>query len=68
MLGTPDLQSLADLDSAVSVVKGMRWITIGPRLLAMMTMAAVVPLAPLVLFQYPIGELASKFFSRLVGF
>jgi hypothetical protein len=30
-------------------------------------MAAVVPLAPLLLFQYPIAELAQKFLSRLLG-
>ena len=47
LLGSPDLQSLADLANAVSVVKGMRWVTIGPRLLTIMTLAAVVPLAPL---------------------
>ena len=67
LLGTADLQSLADLANAVSVVKGMRWITVGPRLLTMMTMAAIVPLTPLLLFQYPLAELAQKFFSRLVG-
>jgi hypothetical protein len=68
LLGSPDLQSLADLANAVSVVKGMRWITVGPRLLTMMTMAAVLPLMPLLLFQYPLADLAQKFFSRLVGF
>jgi hypothetical protein len=68
LLGSPDLQSLADLANAVSVVKGMRWVTIGPRLLTVMTLAAVAPLAPLLLFQYPIAELTQKFFSRLVGF
>jgi hypothetical protein len=68
LLGTPDLQSLADLANAVGVVKGMRWITVGPRLLTIMTIAVVVPLAPLLLFRYPVGELAQKFFSRLVGF
>jgi len=68
LLGSPDLQSLADLANAVGVVKGMRWVTIGPRLLTMMTLAAIVPLAPLLLFQYPIAELTQKFFSRLVGF
>ena len=66
-MGTADLQSLADLANAVSVVKGMRWITVGPRLLTMMTIAAIVPLAPLLLFQYPLAALAQKFFSRLVG-
>jgi hypothetical protein len=68
LLGTADLQSLADLANAVSVVKGMRWITIGPRLLTIMTIALVGPLTPLLLFRYPLAELAQKFFSRLVGF
>jgi hypothetical protein len=44
----------------------MRWITVGPRLLTM-TLAAAAPLTPLLLFQYPLAELAQKFFSRLVG-
>jgi hypothetical protein len=68
LLGSPDLQSLADLANAVSVVKGMRWITIGPRLLTIMTVALVGPLMPLFLFRYPLAELAQKFFSKLVGF
>ena len=68
LLGTPDVQSLADLANAVSVVKGMRWITIGPRLLTIMTVAVVGPLMPLFLFRYPLAELAQKFFSKLVGF
>jgi hypothetical protein len=67
LLGNADFQSMADLANAVNVVKGMRWITVGPRLMTMMTLAAVVPLTPLVLFQYPIDELARKFFARLVG-
>jgi hypothetical protein len=68
LLGSPDLQSLADLNNAVAVVKGMRWITVGPRLLTMMLMAAALPLTPLLLFRYPIAELAERLFSRLVGF
>jgi hypothetical protein len=67
LLGSADLQSLADLTNAIGVVKSMRWITVGPRLLTMMTLAAAAPLMPLLLFQYPLAELAEKFFSRLVG-
>jgi len=68
LLGTADIQSLADLNNAIDVVKKMRWITVSPRLLTMMMIAAVAPLAPLMLFEYPVTELAQKFFSRLVGF
>ena len=46
LLGTPDLQSLADLANAVNVVRTMRLVTIGPRLLTVMALAAVVPFAP----------------------
>ena len=67
LLGSADLQSFADLANTVAVVKSMRWITVGPRLLTMMTLAAAAPLTPLLLFQYPLAELAQKFFSRIVG-
>jgi hypothetical protein len=68
LLGTPDIQSLADLANAVGVVRGMRWITIGPRLLTIMTVAFIGPLLPLFLFRYPLADLAQKFCARLVGF
>jgi hypothetical protein len=67
LLGSADLQSLADLTNAIGVVRSMRWITVGPRLLTMVTLAAAVPLTPLLLFQYPLAELAQKFFKRMVG-
>jgi len=67
LLGTPDLQSLADLANSISVVRTMRWVTIGPRLLSRLTFAALAPLAPLLLFQYPLAELATKLFHHLVG-
>ena len=50
LLGSADLQSLADLTNAIDEVKSMRWITVGPRLLTMMTLAAAAPLTPLLLF------------------
>ena len=68
LLGNADIQSLADLNNAIEVVKKMRWITVSPRLLTMMLIASVAPLTPLLLFRYPVGELAERVFSRLVGF
>jgi hypothetical protein len=67
LLGIGDVQSFAALDSTVNIVKGMRWITVGPRLLTMMALAAIVPFSPLLLFQYPIADLAQKFLSKLIG-
>jgi hypothetical protein len=66
-LGTPDLQSLADLASSVDVVNRMRWVPIGPRLLKQMAVAALVPLTPLLLFNYPLAEVAAQLFARLIG-
>jgi len=68
LLGSEDIQSLADLGHSVRVVKEMRWIVVSQRFLTMMTLAAVVPFAPLLLFQYPIVDLAQKFFTKLIGF
>jgi hypothetical protein len=68
LLGTADFSSFADLTSSIANAKSMRWVTIGPRLLTVMTVALVGPLMPLFLFRYPLAELAQKFFSKLVGF
>lgn len=67
LLGTADVPSLAALDNGISIVKQMRWITVGSRLLTTMTTAAVVPFLPLLLLQYPIADLSRKFIMRLVG-
>jgi hypothetical protein len=67
LLGTEDVRSLADLDSAIHIVKGMRWITVSSRLLRMMTLAAVVPFLPLLLFEHPVADLARTFILRLLG-
>lgn len=67
MLGTADIQSLADLANSVNIVRNMRWVPIGVRLLVMMTAAALLPLAPLLLFKYPLATLTEKFFTTLVG-
>jgi len=67
LLGTPDLQSLADLNNSVSVVGDMRFVPVGPRLLVPLTVAALLPLAPLVLFKYPLAELLAKFVAGMFG-
>jgi len=68
LLGTADLQSLADLNNSVAVVRNMRLIPASRLLFMGLAFAAVGPMAPLLLFQYPLSELALKFFSRLTGF
>jgi hypothetical protein len=67
LLGTPDLQSLADLSNSVNVVRNMRIAPVSRRFWANMLMAALLPMLPLLLLKYPIGELAEKFITRLSG-
>jgi hypothetical protein len=67
LLGTADIQSLADLSNSVSIVRDMRLIPVSPSMLMYLAVAALLPLLPLVLFKYPIGDLLAKFFERLSG-
>ena len=68
LLGTADLQSLADLSNSVRNVRTMRVLPISVRLLVDLLIAAVLPMMPLFLFKYPIAELTRKLFTRLAGF
>jgi hypothetical protein len=67
LLGTADIQSLADLSNSVSIVRDMRLVPVSSRMLMHLAVAALLPLLPLVLFKYPIGDLLAKFFERLSG-
>ncbi|MEI7900492.1 MAG: hypothetical protein WCK89_09570 [bacterium] len=67
LIGTPDMQSLADLNNSVNVVRAMRWIPAGQRLLMIFAVAVIVPLLPLLLLKYPVTELAEKLLQTLSG-
>jgi hypothetical protein len=67
LLGTADIQSLADLSNSVGIVRDMRLVPVSPRMLMYLAVAALLPLLPLVLFKYPIAHLLAKFFERLSG-
>jgi hypothetical protein len=67
LLGSADIQSLADLANSVSTVRNMRVIPVGPRTLRSVTLAVVLPFLPLLLFEYPIAELAATLLKRLTG-
>ncbi len=67
LLGTPDLQSLADLGNSLDIVRAMRLVPISTRLVKDLAIAAVLPMLPLLLLKYPVAELVQKFFSRLSG-
>ena len=67
LLGTPDLQSLADLSSSVAVVRDMRTVPVSARLSVTVMTAALLPMAPLFLFKYPIAELVQRLIAKLAG-
>ncbi len=68
LLGTPDLQSLADLANSINIVRNMSFVPVSPRLLTSLLIAALLPLVPLLLFKYPVAELVEKFFMKLISF
>jgi hypothetical protein len=67
LLGTADIQSLADLSNSVSIVREMRLVPVSSSILMYLAVAALLPLLPLVLFKYPIADLLAKFVERLSG-
>ncbi len=67
LLGTPDLQSLADLTNSVTVVRDMQWVPASRRLFLILAAAAILPMLPLVFFKYPVSDVASKLFQAMTG-
>lgn len=67
LLGSADIQSLADLSTSVDIVRDMRLVPVSPSMLMYLAIAALVPMLPLVLFKYPVADLLAKFFQRLSG-
>jgi hypothetical protein len=56
-LGTPDISSLADLGNAYEVLDRMRPIPFDPSDAIVLALAAVVPMAPLLLTIMPLGQI-----------
>jgi hypothetical protein len=67
MLGSADIQSLADLSNAVNIVRDMRLIPAGRRLLLAIAAATLLPLLPLLTLRYPISTMIDQIVNRLIG-
>jgi hypothetical protein len=67
LLGTADIQSLADLSNSVGIVRDMRLVIVSPKMLIYLAAAALLPLLPLVLLKYPLADLLAKFARGLSG-
>ncbi len=60
LLGTPDLQSLADLGGSYEVVAGLRPLPITGRLVVRLVAAGMLPLVPLLLTEVPLTVLLQR--------
>ena len=67
LLGTPDLQSLADLGNSVDIVERMRVIPFSPRALKGLAAVTFGPMLPLLLTQMSLREVAGVLGKALIG-
>jgi hypothetical protein len=66
-LGTPDIQTLADLTTSVDVVRGMHVAPFTRRLLLELALPVILPLLPLLFLQYPLSQVVGQLFHILSG-
>jgi hypothetical protein len=67
LLGSADVQSLADLTNAFDVIGQMRAVPIAGRQTLILAAAAALPALPLVLLVIPLDELVLRFVRTIVN-
>ncbi len=67
LLGTPDIQSLADLANAAHTLREMRVVPVSLQIVTTYAMGVLLPFLPLLLLRYPIAELAAMLFKQVSG-
>jgi len=65
-LGSPDIQSLADLQGSFQVVQEMRLVVWDRRILLTLGLAALMPMLPLVIAAAPVGPLLRRVIRMLL--
>jgi hypothetical protein len=65
LLGSADIQSLADMTNSYTVVKNMRTVPITRQAVIQLAASTLAPIAPLVLTMMPLGEAAKLLFGIL---
>ena len=60
LIGSADIQSLADLGNSYEVVRGMRMVPFGKDAVLQLSIATVAPILPLVLTMMPLEELLKR--------
>lgn len=67
LLGSADLQSLADLGNSVQVIDEMMIAPVNWDMVKHYAAAALVPMLPLLLFEFPLQEIAGRVLEKLLG-
>ena len=67
MLGSADIQSLADLGNGYGVVAKMCFVPFGPRAVIAIAAAALAPMVPVALLGVPLDKLMAKLAGTLLG-
>jgi hypothetical protein len=67
LLGTADLQSLADLGNSFEIIRNMRPTPFGLYQALVLLASAVAPMVPLLLIVFPLDELVLRSVKSLVG-
>jgi hypothetical protein len=63
LVGSADIQSLADMGGAYEIVEGMRLVPANYTAPVHLAVATLIPVAPLLLTMIPLNELAQKLFT-----
>ena len=66
LLGTPDLQSLADLGNSFAFVENMRWAPISRKLVQQLAGWSAIPLIPIIIFGTPTAELVQQVIKMIM--
>jgi len=66
LLGSPDIQSLADLSTSVKLVQAMRIVPVSKGAIVQLVAAALAPVAPLGLTMMPLADLVQKLAKLLL--
>ena len=65
LLGSPDVSSLADLDTAFQNVTALRTFPVDRRNVAVVAVAAALPMVPLVMLEIPVAEILRRILGIL---
>ena len=65
LLGSSDIQSLADLNNSFAIVRDMRPVPVNKNTLIALALAAILPLVPVILLVTPADELVRAILKML---